>query len=191
MIGYGYQSYIMNLTDEAMNVVRKSIQETKLDWQKSELQEGTDSTKRNSEHVWIKNYDLDQLLMKMVRHANQEMGWFLNVDEVEPVQFGVYPVGGKYEWHIDQHPTILVNRKRQPAVRKISMSLFYSNPDEYEGGDLDLELYKPGTDPRYQSYKLEKGTAIFFPSTMWHRVTPVTSGVRKSIVAWFTGPPYV
>ena len=181
----------MDLADEAMNVVRMAIQETKLDWQQSELQGGADTTKRNSENVWIKNYDLDKLLMKMVRYANQQAEWFLNVDEVEPVQFGVYPVGGKYDWHIDVHPKPMVNRKRQPAVRKISMSLFYSDPDEYEGGDLDLEIYKPGVDPRYQSYKLKKGTAIFFPSATWHRVTPVTSGVRKSIVAWFTGPPYV
>ena len=191
MLGYGYQCYIMDLTDSAMNVFRKSIQETKLDWQKSTLQNDADATKRISEQVWIQNYDLDQLLMKMVRHANQEAEWFLNVDEVEPVQFGVYPVGGRYEWHIDTHPKPMVSRKRRPAVRKISMSLFYSDPDEYEGGDLDLEIYKPGMDPRYQSHKLKKGTAIFFPSATWHRVTPVTSGVRKSIVAWFTGPPYV
>ena len=68
------------------------------------------------------------------------------------------------------------------------MSLFLN--EDYEGGDFDLELYKPGTDPRFESFKLPKGSAIFFQADQWHRVRPVTSGVRKSIVAWFYGPPY-
>ena len=34
-----------------------------------------------------------------------------------------------------------------------------------------------------------KGTAIVFPSFIWHRVTPVTKGIRYSVVAWFLGPP--
>ena len=73
-------------------------------------------------------------------------------------------------------------------VRKISMSLFLN--EDYEGGDFDLEIYKPEVDPRYKSFKLPKGSAIFFQGDKWHRVRPVTSGVRKSIVAWFYGPPY-
>ena len=83
------------------------------------------------------------------------------------------------------------DRNGNPVIRKISMSLFYSDLSEYGGGELDLEIYKPGTEPRYESFRLEKGSAIFFQSDQWHRVRPVTSGVRKSIVAWFVGPPYV
>ncbi|WP_299006958.1 hypothetical protein [uncultured Tenacibaculum sp.] len=36
----------------------------------------------------------------------------------------------------------------------------------------------------------EKGTIIVFPSFMMHCVTPITKGVRKSIVGWVAGPPY-
>ena len=68
------------------------------------------------------------------------------------------------------------------------MSLFLN--DDYEGGDFDLEIYKPGTDPRYESFRLNRGQAIFFPADTWHRVQPVTKGLRESIVAWFYGPPY-
>jgi PKHD-type hydroxylase len=35
------------------------------------------------------------------------------------------------------------------------------------------------------------GTAVIFPSHLYHRVTPVTAGTRRSLVAWFVGPPFV
>mgnify|MGYP001177870175 CR=1 FL=1 len=35
------------------------------------------------------------------------------------------------------------------------------------------------------------GSAILFPSTVTHRVTPVIKGTRYSIVVWFAGPPFV
>ena len=73
----------------------------------------------------------------------------------------------------------------------VSMSLFLSNPDEYEGGELDLELYGPDAYPeRSNTFRCLKGEALFFQSDYWHRVRPVKSGVRKSLVAWFFGPPF-
>ena len=71
------------------------------------------------------------------------------------------------------------------------MSLFLNDPDEYEGGELDIDYKNPSNNPRYESLKLDTGYAVFFESHMWHRVRPITSGVRKSLVAWFCGPPYV
>ena len=109
----------------------------------------------------------------------------IDIQGCQPIQYGIYSKGGKYNWHVDQHP-----KPVQGMVRKISMTLFMNEPDEYKGGEFDLELYKPETDCRYETFKLKKGSAIFFQSDVWHRVRPVKSGVRKSIVAWFYGPPY-
>ena len=106
----------------------------------------------------------------------------IKIEGVEPVQFGIYPAGGFYDWHVDQHS------KKYSKIRKISMSLFLN--DDYEGGDFDLEIYKPGTDPRFDTFKPKPGSAIFFQSDQWHRVRSVTSGLRKSLVAWYYGPPY-
>ena len=36
----------------------------------------------------------------------------------------------------------------------------------------------------------QQGTVFVFPSTLRHQVTPVTSGVRKSLVAWVEGPKW-
>ena len=77
------------------------------------------------------------------------------------------------------------------SIRKISMTLFMNNPDEYEGGEFDLELFEPEKQPRYETFKLKKGSAIFFQSDSWHRVRPVSSGVRKSLVAWYSGPTFI
>ena len=70
------------------------------------------------------------------------------------------------------------------------MTLFMNNPDEYEGGEFDLEYSHPESKPRYKTFKLKKGSAIFFQSDVWHRVRPVSSGMRKSLVAWYSGPPF-
>ena len=96
-----------------------------------------------------------------------------------------YKSGGLYDWHADQH--------RKPVkglVRKISMTLFMSDPEEYEGGEFDLELFSPEYKSRFKTFKLKKGEAIFFKSDAWHRVRPVSNGVRKSIVAWYFGPTF-
>ena len=56
---------------------------------------------------------------------------------------------------------------------------------DFEGGDFEIR----GKDDRVP--KLEEGSIIVFPSFLEHRVTPVTEGIRYSLVSWFVGPPYV
>lgn len=81
---------------------------------------------------------------------------------------------GFYDWHTDFAGL--------RPLRKISISIQLSRPEDYEGGDLEL-LY--GTAPQ----RLDKGRGAFlaFPSFMLHRVTPVTRGTRWSLVAWILG----
>ena len=75
-------------------------------------------------------------------------------------------------------------------IRKISITIFLNDPDEYGGGELDIETRGPKEKMRYDTFKLHKGSIVIFPSNKWHRVRPVTSGVRKSLVTWFSGPPF-
>ena len=60
--------------------------------------------------------------------------------------------------------------------------------DDFEGGELQLECGSPVQEERHQTVKLAKGDIIFFPSFHWHRVLPVTSGERHSLVGWVCGP---
>jgi PKHD-type hydroxylase len=61
-----------------------------------------------------------------------------------------------------------------------------TDPAEYEGGDLQIII---NDDPVCVPKK--KNRLIVFPSFRLHRVTPVTAGMRKTIVGWITGPSFV
>jgi PKHD-type hydroxylase len=67
------------------------------------------------------------------------------------------------------------------------MVLQLSDPSEYEGGNLEI-LSSQG---EVLTVDKKKGFLAMFPSFKTHRVTPVTSGTRKSLVVWATGPAFV
>lgn len=84
--------------------------------------------------------------------------------------------GGGYGYHID-NAIMGVGVERFRA--DISFTLFLSDPDEYEGGELEIEM--PGM---IQSLKPEKGSLVLYPSDSIHRVAPVTGGERIVCVGW-------
>ena len=105
-------------------------------------------------------------------------------DAVQYTEYGT--VGAKYDWHMD---TIMGPNKSDKMVqtRKLSMTMPLNDPSEYEGGEFQIQTGLP-EEPLVVEQK--RGTAIIFPSFMLHRVTPVISGVRKSIVVWAVGPKF-
>jgi len=64
------------------------------------------------------------------------------------------------------------------------MTISLTDPEEYEGGDLEMNIGNILEIPRKQ------GATIIFPSFYLHRVTPITKGTRKSFVLWVGGEPY-
>ena len=203
---YGHQLFSVKLNDRGISIVNKAIKNSNLSLEKSTLalqtrknrDTSTDHKIRSSKNSWIDCPNLFKFLITMCLDINRLADWNLKINGCEDVQYGVYDVGDYYDWHVDQddhlkpYPTWkdgkIVNF---PGCRKISISLMLSGPDEYEGGELDIEFGKPSEEPRYRSVKPDKYEAIFFQSTVWHRVQPVKSGLRKSLVTWFYGPPYV
>ena len=89
---------------------------------------------------------------------------------------------GYYNWHTDMDIDIT------KPIRKLSVVIQLTDTIEYYGGDLELSC---SGDPQ-NTIKLpkNKNTLIVFPSYTPHRVSPVTNGVRKSIVCWVTGPRF-
>ena len=138
---------------------------------------------RNSKIKWLSNSNETKWLFdkfgKLVKIANNSMWNFDIVGFGEKLQVGTYISDNKghYDWHIDCDSST--------SFRKISMSIQLSDPNDYEGGELQLFTKKTiATLPK------DKGTVIFFPSFLLHRVTPVTKGKRISLVAWITGPQF-
>src|SRR6267154_1726088 len=61
----------------------------------------------------------------------------------------------------------------------VSATLFLTNPDEYDGGELQVE----DTFGRH-SVKLGAGDMVVYPATSLHQVSPITRGVRTSCFFW-------
>jgi PKHD-type hydroxylase len=72
--------------------------------------------------------------------------------------------------------------------RKISIIIQLTDPSEYEGGEFEMDYQYE--QPNKEDLK-KKGTIIVFPSFIPHRVTELTKGTRKSLVAWVEGPKFV
>jgi PKHD-type hydroxylase len=98
----------------------------------------------------------------------------------EGFQFTNYEApSGKYGKHVD--------RGINMSVRKLSISIQLTNPDDYEGGEL--KLYD-GDDNEANVMDKTQGTLIIFPSYVLHEVMPVTKGERNSLVTWVTGKQF-
>ena len=158
--------------------------------------------KRNSQNAWVPtNHWLGGFMWHYISRANRENFLYdLRCVDGESMQYTQYGVGQFYSWHNDAgiagayKPATVGNRSDGLAqdfvnenielVRKLSFVLQLSDPDDYEGGNLQL-LDESGASyfaPR------KRGTVILFDSRTQHRVLPVKSGLRKSIVGWTVGP---
>ena len=147
---------------------------------------------RKSDICWITEEWLYELCYRYMLEANELAGWNLDVVAAEEVQLTRYKIGGHYDWHQDgfQDAVAAYDRNENPIlhgkVRKISMSLILN--DDFEGGALEFASHRHGK-TEIIPIVAKAGDMIFFTSGMEHRVTPVTKGVRYSLVNWFVGPP--
>ena len=144
---------------------------------------------RTSSLTFINNVDIRKRWLVMAQKINKELEWDFDINEIEPLQYGEYAVSQEYAWHVDSHSYLYDNGK----TRKISFSVFLN--DDYEAGNFDLEIKGPMQNQlercvTFKGQKIPAGTALFFQSDFWHRVRPVTKGVRKSLVGWVLGPKW-
>lgn len=98
--------------------------------------------------------------------------------KVFPPLFNKYEGGQEFQTHVDN--AIRVLRGTNFRIRSdLSATLFFSEPEEYDGGVLTIEdTY--GT----QQVKLSAGSMVLYPSSSLHHVTPVTRGARISSFFW-------
>jgi PKHD-type hydroxylase len=94
-----------------------------------------------------------------------------------PPMFNRYSGGQQFGTHVDGSIRQAPNGQRLRT--DLSCTLFFTDPSEYDGGDLIIEdTY--GT----KSVKLPAGDMILYPSTSLHRVTPVSRGTRLCSFFW-------
>lgn len=97
---------------------------------------------------------------------------------VFPPLFNCYRGGQSFGTHVDN--AVRFHRGSHQRIRTdLSATLFFTGPNEYEGGELLIEDTYGA-----QSVKLPAGHMILYPATSLHRVTPVTSGARVCSFFW-------
>jgi PKHD-type hydroxylase len=98
--------------------------------------------------------------------------------KVFPPLFNQYAGGHSFGNHVDNSIRQVPGTPHRIRT-DLSATLFFANPDDYDGGDLIVEdTY--GT----HSVKLPAGHMILYPSTSLHRVTPITRGARIASFFW-------
>jgi PKHD-type hydroxylase len=157
---------------------------------------------RNSNVFFTGEPELYQLLNPFIHHANEKAGWNFQWDWTESCQIAKYKKNQFYNWHIDQfqdpYPDNDKHVSHRNKIRKLSTVVALSNGSEYEGGDFEMDFRnnrpvknaKEASNIDTISHLRKKGTVIVFPSFVWHRVTPVLSGTRYSLVSWSLGDPF-
>ena len=136
---------------------------------------------RDSKISWLYPDDMDWAFRRVtdfVLNLNERFFKFDIFGLNEGFQFTNYQApSGKYGKHVDRASNI--------PVRKLSISIQLTNPEEYEGGELYLYDGDKGT-----LMDKTQGTLIMFPSYVLHEVMPVTKGERNSLVTWVTGSSF-
>jgi len=130
---------------------------------------------------WLKGRDwIYDLAHAYAARAN--LDWGFDIDGADELQYALYRKHDFFEWHKD------LLRVRGGPIRKLSVVIQLSAPDAYCGGRLeflddDFGRYTP------EAF-LPQGSVAVFTSLLKHRVTPITMGERRSLTAWFKGPPF-
>ena len=138
-----------------------------------------------------KDNNINELAWHFLREANR-IQFNYELTFFQAIQFAEYKDGGFYEWHQDASGIDPENE-----TRKLSLTLVLSNPDTFEGGEL--QFYNGGrpledmgeiTAEQVTNDIKAQGSVIVFDSRDFHRVTPVVKGIRHSVVCWCVGPNF-
>ena len=115
-------------------------------------------------------------IFKTVYVANKEVFNFDLGKEKTSIDLNLlkYDPGAHFDTHMD------LGDGDTSSLRKISFTLWLN--DSYEGGKLSFDIL-----PELSELKPEIGDIIMFPSYLTHKVEPITSGVRWSLVGWILG----
>tara|TARA_R110002020_G_scaffold149395_1_gene325651 strand:- start:321 stop:947 length:627 start_codon:yes stop_codon:yes gene_type:complete len=152
--------------------------------------------KRDSDIVWLNDRWVFKEIQPYITLANTSADWNFQWDYSQACQFTKYTKGQYYGWHCDGWAGTY-NSPNTPAhgkTRKLSVTLSLCDGKEYKGGDFEVDFRNkdPDKKPNTQIVKeiRSKGSLIVFPADLWHRVKPVTKGIRYSLVIWSLGWPF-
>lgn len=151
------------------------------DWTDGNVTAGYQSSQAKNNLQLPENSEAAHKLGDMIVLALSRNNQFMSAalpNKIFPPLFNCYQGGHSFGTHVDnavrQVPGTPVKVRTD-----LSMTLFISEPEEYEGGELIIEDTYGS-----QSVKFSAGDMVLYPSTSLHRVTPVTKGRRLASFFW-------
>ena len=183
------KTYAKTLIAHNAGVGHKEKEEKKeftLDYHIKNPNKGFVPRKRITDIKWISlNENTNWLFKKIINKIIDvnSKNFDLQLKFVEDLQFSEYTEEkrGFYSKHRDCGDKKSLNN--YVDIRKLSLTIQLTDESEYEGGELIFYL-----DEEEKKAPKSKGTIVFFESDILHEVTPVTKGVRHSLVSWVQGP---
>ena len=126
----------------------------------------------NKDTKWIY-----EKLYHLSEDANQEMGWNFDIEGIDRlIEFSTYTDnGGHYEWHSDIS---------QSNTNKLSMTVHLSTNEEFTGGKTEFNYGSTIIKPTFNI-----GDVVISRSYLQQRVTPILTGVRRTLTLNVTGKP--
>lgn len=153
----------------------------KIEWVNGKVTAGTLSATVKHNQQLPEDHPLTQHLGNIILEALGTHPLFLSAAiplDIIPPLFNRYENQESFGFHVDN------SIRRIPGTNErlrtdLSCTLFLSEPEEYEGGDLVVEdTYG------YHEVKLPAGDMILYPSTSLHEVTAITAGCRIASFFW-------
>lgn len=182
---YAFQHQVFN-TDELNNITNYCKSKPKINSSivTASNNLALDKTIRSSKISWI-DYEKTNAwfytkIANIIQNLNESCYGF-DLFGFEQLQFTEYnaKTKDKYDWHMDmfwgENPYLL--------TRKLSATLLLN--DNFEGGQFEFSDLSTAEQPQ-----MKAGSLIVFPSFLPHRVAPMISGVRNSLVCWCLGPKF-
>lgn len=167
------------LSQEQIQYFRAEMDQ--VDWVDGKVSTGSLSAHVKQNQQLPEDHHLTQHLGEIILETLAQHPLFISAAlplNILPPYFNRYENNEKFGFHVDN--SIRWIRGSKDRIRTdLSCTLFLSEPEEYEGGELVIEdTYG------YHEIKLPAGDLILYPSSSVHEVTPVTSGCRTASFFW-------
>lgn len=151
------------------------------DWTDGRDTAGAQSAEiKRNEQIPLDSPILPQLQQWLVARLTAHPLWMSAAlpAQILPPMFNRYGGGQTFGTHVDNAIRVIPGQGRQIRT-DVSCTVFLSDPESYDGGELIVEGHYGA-----QSVKLPAGSAVVYPSTSLHQVTPVTRGHRVASFFW-------
>lgn len=172
------------LNTEQIHTCQKLLAQT--DWADGKITAGHQSAKAKHNLQLPESHPIAQQLSAMILEELNRNALFISAAlplKIFPPLFNCYQSGGHFGLHVDNAIRDVRSLDGQRVLERvrtdISATLFLSEPDEYEGGELLIEDTYGA-----KSVKLPAGHMILYPATSLHKVNPVKQGVRIAAFFW-------